>query len=141
MDHTLKKTAAPPPTSSTCRDLRKVDVSRQRKSTSSTMLNIRIEGEIDTEISLQSDVHEMKEELATLRQILAVEADQTRKLKEEVRYLTPAFQYRTSASSYDSTIWYTSSFKLVKLPELGIQAAHHMIQQSKVFIMKDQCSC
>jgi hypothetical protein len=104
------------------------------------MLNIRIEGEIDTEISLQSDVHEMKEELATLRQILAVEADQTRKLKEEVRYLTPAFRYRTSASPYDSTIWYTSSSKLVKLPELGIQAAHHMIQQSKVFTMKDQCA-
>jgi FtsZ-binding cell division protein ZapB len=84
------------------------------------MLNIRIEGEIDTKISLQSDVHEMKEELATLRQILAVEADQTRKLKEEVRYLTPAFQYRTLASSYDSPIWYTSGSKLVELPELRI---------------------
>ncbi len=83
--------AGAPRTSSACSDPRKLDVSRRSRSSSTTM-KIHFEGNFDAETSLQSDVEEMKEELATLRQILVAEADQARELREEVSCLTlPAF--------------------------------------------------
>lgn len=79
--------AGAPRTSSACGDPRKLDVSRRSRSSSTTM-KIHFEGNFDAETSLQSDVEEMKEELATLRQILVAEADQARELREEVSCLT-----------------------------------------------------
>jgi hypothetical protein len=62
------------------------------------MMKIHFEGQIDAETSLQSDVDEMKEELATLWKTLAAEADQARKLREEVRFQTPLSPGNTISS-------------------------------------------